>query len=357
MHIVSSVFPAARIRKPRSSGAPGPGAALPPGLPLVACLLGIALLQCASARADVLPDHDTGPLTGFLGVPDSTEGATLPSRGVSLWDFSFSAASHSIADARLGEELIMDGATTRLEITWRYAVGDGFELGIELPYVWHESGGLDGLVDAWHDIFGLGGGSRALRESDRLEIAYGDASGMRIDLRQNVRGIADARLFAGIGLRRRGDHRLALRFGVELPTGESTDLLGSGGTDISIGLAGDVDGLLGRPGLDGYYRVNAVFVGDSDILGDRRNRVLGHGAVGVGRAFGDRIELWLQAAVRSAAFDSGIEVLGDVSATVTFGGDIRLGRKLRLGLGLSEDLKVRSAPDVVFRVALRYARD
>jgi hypothetical protein len=44
-------------------------------------------------------------------------------------------------------------------------------------------------------------------------------------------------------------------------------------------------------------------------------------------------------------------------ATITFGGNIRLSPQSTLSIGVSEDVKVRSAPDVAFQLALHYQPD
>ena len=67
-----------------------------------------------------------------------------------------------------------------------------------------------------------------------------------------------------------------------------------------------------------------------------------------------RIQLNAQSTLRTAVYDSDIEKLGEMSWTLTFGGNIRLTRQFVLSLGVSEDIKVNSAPDVSFNVGLRY---
>ena len=63
----------------------------------------------------------------------------------------------------------------------------------------------------------------------------------------------------------------------------------------------------------------------------------------------------LQAALRGPLFDADVEPLGDPSGTVTFGGNIRLSQRWSLALAVTEDVKVRSAPDVSFQINVSYA--
>jgi hypothetical protein len=320
---------------------------------LVLAMLWLALLV-TGANAEVLNDHDNGPLTGYFGVPDSTEGAILAPRGESRWDISVMTSSHSISDGRLGESIVLDGETTQLNMVWRRGVAERLEIGVEVPWLWHESGGLDSLVQTWHDVFGFPDGFRSTRQNDTLEFVYEDPDGTQIDFRQNANGLGDVRLLAGWRLSAGNDYAIALRAGIKLPTGDSEDLLGSGGADVSLGIAGDHDRVFGVEGLSAFYRAHAILLGEPDLLADRHRDFASLASFGFGYWLGDQVELRVQGAIRTAMYDSTIEVLGEPSGTVTFGGNFRLGKDYVLTLSVSEDVKVLSAPDVSFRLALRY---
>ncbi len=327
---------------------------------LMRLCLGLACLLAGPLFAgDVLEDRDSGPLTGFFGIPDSREGALLLDDGRSSWAVSLSTASHSIRDARvdLNETIILDGETTRLELKWRKGIGDRAEIGLVLPFTWHESGGFDSLVQNWHDALGFPGGFRSSRPNDVIEFLYFDPDGERLNFTRNVHGIGDPRLLGAWQLAKSSTHALALRGSIKLPVGDASELLGSGGTDLSFGLAGDYLTFHGNDRLNAFYRLNAVLLGEPEWLADKYESFVGHVSLGFGYRLTDRIELRVQGAVRSATYESGIEVLGEPSGTITFGGNIRLAADYTLGIAVSEDVKVRSAPDVTFRLALTYRPD
>jgi hypothetical protein len=149
-------------------------------------------------------------------------------------------------------------------------------------------------------------------------------------------------------------HHLALRFGVKFPTGEASKLLGSGGTDVSLGLAGDLNGLFDVDRLSGFYRLHAVRLGQPHYLGERYNEWIGFVSLGAGYQLTPRIQVLLQGALRTAPYDSVVRSLGDNSTTVTFGSNIRINKDFTLSIGVSEDADVTSAPDVAFQIELRY---
>lgn len=312
------------------------------------------LLLTPAAFADVLRDHDNGPLTGIFGIPDSTEGADLLRAGEHAWDLSVTHASHSMDESRATESLYFDGETSRVELRLRVGIGTRMEVGVELPYIQHQAGHLDSFIDSWHNLLGLPKGHRPDREQDVLDFRYADTTGLAIDVNSSSKGIGDARLFAGWRLFSTERHQLALRFGAKFPTGDSSKLHGSGGTDLSLGLAGDVMSLFGISNLTGFYRMHAIHIGKPDLLTERYEEWASFFSTGVGLQVSDRIELRLQGASRSALYQSDIRSLGGSATTVTFGGNIRISDKFELSLGVSEDADAETAPDVAFQIALRY---
>jgi hypothetical protein len=63
--------------------------------------------------------------------------------------------------------------------------------------------------------------------------------------------------------------------------------------------------------------------------------------------------LKLQLDGHTALYESDLPELGDFATVLTFGADFALGARTALEFGLSEDLIADTAPDFVFRFALR----
>lgn len=310
----------------------------------------VSLMLAAASRAEPLPEDDNGPLTGSFGLPGIEEGGSVLATGRLRTGLSVIAASHAIDEDVGDEALIYDGETIRTLFDVRYGVRPGLEVGVELPYVSHQPGRLDSLIDTWHDIFGLPDGAREGRPTDLLDFSYSDASGNRLQFVERSRGIGDVRIYAGLELASSERHRRALRLGVKLPTGDAERLLGSGGTDFSIGLAGDII----DTEFHGFYRVSVSYLGEPDLLADIHRDFVGQASAGFAYSLHPRFALNAQSTFRTAVYDSSIETLGEAALTLTFGGTIGLGDKWTLALGVAEDIKVNSAPDVTFNVGLRY---
>ncbi len=314
----------------------------------------VLLLLPLSVSAQTLPEDDNAPLTGGFGLPGIEEGGDILDRWEFRGGFSFLTASHAIVEDSGNESLILDGESMRVSIDATVGIGNGIEIGAEIPWVAHQSGGLDSLIDTWHDIFGLPDGSRNERPQDVLEFAYTDNGVDRLDFTQSASGLGDIRLFAGFDIDSSDTHRRAFRVSVKLPTGDADKLLGSGGYDMSIGLAGDVSGLGGRDRWDAFYRASLTHIGEPDLLATRYEDYIGQVSGGVQFRLNERVTFNAQTTLRSAVYESEIEKLGEVSWTLTFGGTIRLTPVTVLTLGVGEDIKVNSAPDVSFNIGLRY---
>jgi len=313
-----------------------------------------AWLLAGVAVGDVLPEHSGGPFNELFGFPHSADGSGRLEAGDYDIDLLVVSASHNIDEQRGTEYLVLDGESTRLDLAYRYGVGNRLQLGITLPYVWHHSGNLDAVIDGWHDFFGLPGGPREERPHDVLDLRYADAGDTLVALNRNVRGPGDVRLHAGWQLAAGDASRTMLRIGVKLPTGDSTRLTGSGNTDLSIGIGGDAWRLAGTERFSGFYRADLVRLGTPEVLRARRRDFVGQLSAGMGFRASPTVQLRMQMRLRSAVYDSRIRNLGGVSASFGAGAIVKLAEHYRLTLGFGEDIWPDSAPDVSFHLALAY---
>jgi len=322
-------------------------------LALVSAFCGLLTLAARFAFAEPLSDHDTSPFTGIFGLPDATEGAVLP-QGRSQWDVLLQTASHSVADAGGDELLIVDGETSRLEVRFRRAVGERWEIGAELPYLTHQAGGLDSVIDGWHEFFGLPDGARDSRPTDELEFRYRVDGASTVDEQRSTNGFGDLRLIGGYRLADTERWRSALRFGLKLPTGDAGKLHGSGSVDVSVGLAGNHDQLGSSGRWSAFWRLHAVWLGEPKYLSRIYEEFVLTGAGGVSWQASPSFGLTVQASGRSALYDSQVDAIGEPAFALIVGAHVRFAERWRLEIAVGEDIKVESTPDVTFQLAVRY---
>lgn len=274
--------------------------------------------------------------------------------GTNAWRLFASTSSQSVQETRGAESLLLDGETRRVRMDYRRGVSERFEFGAEIAWVWHESGSLDSLIGGWHDFFGLPQGNRDDVPDDRLLFHYTAADIDPLQLARNVNGVGDIRLHTAWLLQRNPRSSVALRAGIKLPTGDSTVLLGSGGTDLTLGIVGDVSRLWNIESLQGHYRLHAIRLGRSDVLTHRTRRMVGQLSGGLGYRVSRKLEIMAQSTLRSAVFDAEVAPLGDWSLSLTFGAAFETDQGLRVSLGVSEDIRVESTPDVTFLLGLAW---
>ena len=142
--------------------------------------------------------------------------------------------------------------------------------------------------------------------------------------------------------------------GVELPTGDSGRLLGSGSWDFSLGLAGADFATLAQWNLELHGGVGMLAMTDGDVLAEFQEPFAGYGDLAVGW----RLARWLvprvQVDVHSPFFaDTGQAPLDDWAVDLVCGATVLLPGRIALDLAVAEDVAVDTAPDVVFHVGLK----
>ena len=155
----------------------------------------------------------------------------------------------------------MDGEYLRAAASLRVGVGAGFELGIELP-VAHTTGGfLDSFVIAYHDALGLPDQDRNGTPANEFEITARTGGQTAWSVERQDLALLDVPIAAtwqatdptqGLGV--------ALRAGVELPTGDDDRGYGNGELDAAVGILLEQKAL----GLGWYGHLQHTFAGTPD---------------------------------------------------------------------------------------------
>jgi hypothetical protein len=164
-----------------------------------------------------------------------------------------------------------------------------------------------------------------------------------LDEWERYEGFGDASLELGLQIRRDADSALSAWLSVELPTGEDSRL-SNDGADISLVAAGERR-WGDRWSLFGQGALTHLASGSLPVAQQRS--VVWSALAGVGVRALPSLELKLQVDAHTAVFDSDLDYLGE-AVILTVGGALHFGGGWRLNLGVSEDLAVESAPDVVF---------
>jgi hypothetical protein len=320
------------------------------------------LLYPVPALADLLEVHplfirNQAPFVQIFGLPPA-EGGRLSMKGITDARLVFDAANIFTGAENGQEEVRVDGETYRLSLAVRHGLSERLEIGVDVPYVWHSGGRLDGFINGFHRTFNLPEGGRNLWYDDQIlylsvcdgEIAY------RLDEAQD--GFGDVILTAGVRLLKPGqpgrDRSLALRPALKLPTGDERKLTGSGSTDFSLRLAGTDPATLARWRITSYGSLGALAMTEGEVLPRHQRNLVGFGTLGFGWSPLRWLAINLQFDGHTSFYEgTGLHHLDDPSLLITLGTSLALPGKVLADLAVSEDLIVETAPDVMFHVTLR----
>ncbi|MBU1693561.1 MAG: DUF3187 family protein [Verrucomicrobia bacterium] len=313
-------------------------------------VLGIVLALLAPSWAGPFYLPNEHPVTRLFGIPPAESGFVAERTFLLA---SLDIANNSTDDLAGGEVLMLDGETTVARLALRQGVAEKWELGVDIPYVRHAGGGLDGFIESYHDTFGFPQGNRKEIPADRLRYAYVRDLKTLLYVADAVDGPGDIRVSLGRQLYTAADRSraVAARAAVEWPTGERADLLGSGSTDLSLSIAGTDTAWLHPLRLD--VSLGVLVMTGGGLLEEWRETAAGFGSVTLGWPAGKRLVFKLQLDAHSPLFH-GLEAgtLDDWACQAALGGTLRLPGTWALDIAVAEDAAVTTAPDVVFHLAL-----
>lgn len=334
--------------------------AMPPVQTFLSLLLALLLLIPAPAAfgLEIQPFRtaNRSPLVQIYGLPAETSSSLLPSGQLQL-GLSQDIASIYSVNSSATEQIMLDGELYRWTLAARYGLTETFELGVELPFVLQGGGFLDSFIIDWHSFFGLPQGGRDTAPKNRLRYRYVKNGIQKLDMTHASGGIGDVSLLAAYRLYEQQtatDHdTIALRSQLKLPSGNSSNLLGSGSVDFSLLLSGAMNRRTEWGTLGVYGAVGGLAGSDGDVLSDQRHNLVAFGNAGIGYAPTNWINFKVQADLSTPFYkDSSLAELGKGTALVTFGGTLKLPGNYLLDIGVAEDIAVATAPDVVFHLGL-----
>jgi len=315
--------------------------------------------RAASPAATPFYTFNQSPLVQIFGLP-AAESATIQKPG-QFWGLLSSdlASNYTFADDGR-EKILLDGESYRTTFVVRYGIAERFEVGADLPLVGYGGGFLDGLIEGWHDVFGLPQGGRKQAPRDRLVFDYQRDGRDRLHLTDGNFGLGDLRLNGAWQLYQDGQagsgRALALRASLKLPTGSSERLRGSGSTDFALWLTGCDDYLVaeGRMHLALFGAAGLLALTDGEVLTDRQNHLVGFGSFGAGWSPRDWIAFKAQLSTHSPFFRSDLRELGWTTLQFLFGGTLSFTPRTALDIGFSEDVRVSTSPDLGLHLGLSH---
>lgn len=322
-------------------------------------LFGLVLVM-ASLALPVWGVELTPFLVRNLSPPALIHGlaAAEPARQNVSGQFSARLSQDIVSNATMSdsasESVLLDGESYVTTLGLRYALAERLQIGIDLPWVAHNKGSLDGFIENWHDFFGLPNGDRSRMPDDELSYAYDNVKGDHLLLDNETSGVGDVRLLVAYQLRASDDFAASLITSIKAPTGDADDLTGSGGWDVSIALSAQRDFKLTHGSAALWGGLSGSWLGDGDVLESQQEDWAASAWAGAGWSPLDWLGFKLQLDGHSALYDSILDELGNPPVILTLGGTLGFGDKTTLDIGVGEDLAVNASPDVTFHLSLSH---
>jgi hypothetical protein len=286
------------------------------------------------------------PFVQIYGLPKSEAGFITP-KGKLDATFLYYVSNNAFSDtASNGETMTWDGETSQVTMKLRYGLFERLEVGIDMPYVQQGGGYWDSVIRNFHSLVGFPNDRQ--EEFDKNQIDYSVNGKTYLD--NDHSGLGDIRFTAALPLlieSERSRRALAIRSVLKLPTGDSAYLLGSGGTDISMGLAYTDKELLAIINTVLTANLGAVYMSDSDVLSEMQRNVAGYGGISADWLALKWLEVKLQLDMHSAMYDTELIQLGS-SIQLLAGGTIHVPGDVLIDFGISEQLVTDATPDVGF---------
>jgi len=320
-------------------------------LVIVVFTLGGSLSAAASEQAEPFYSRNQNPFVQIYGLPATEGGDLLPPQSLDT-RLAMDFANNFTTSATASESIHLDGETWRTTLALRYGLRNDLEIGLDLPYVDHSGGIFDGLIEGWHDLWGLPQGNRNQTQRGQLAYRYAENEGTKANVNAAGSGPGDLLLSLGVPLQQ-GTRALALRTTVKLPTGSPSELHGSGSTDFSLRICGEDHQTLSPWDLTYFGNAGVLLMTKGDILPDRQRHVVWFGSAGFTWQPLTWLALKAQFDGHTPFYTSDLHELGSTSAQLVFGGTLALPEDLFVDIGMAEDVIVDTAPDAVFHFMLR----
>ena len=314
-------------------------------------LIPASLAVAQGALADEpLYVKNLSPVAGLLGLPSQRSADIAPAGRFDLALLG-SIASHYVQEASAEEFLNLDGETARLALQARYALGNNWDLQLEVPWLEHSGGSLDSLIDNWHDFWGMSDGGRSDAGQDLLDYTYSGTD--NFSLLDDSSGLGDSSLSISYRFFADQHSSAAMVAGYKFATGDEEEFLGSGAEDayLAVRFSGDHGGELP---LRWHGQLGYLYAGKSELIENVQERHLWFAGLGVDWRLSPRWSLLGQLDAHAAPADSDIKGIGEAASMLSAGARWRFADRWALDLSLVEDIQVETAPDVTFQAGVSW---
>lgn len=323
--------------------------------PLVFIVAFFGSPMAAAASLSPFYTRNYAPLVQFFGVPVLPDVDALQDRA-NQWSVHAAYSSHFAAAIDERDLVIIDGESYHYTMQYQRRIDALSSVQLSIPYLVYRGGIMDGFIEAWHDTFSLPQSGRQSLAKNRLQFYYEQDGHVVFNASPDASGLGDISLSWQRSLEAAStlavNHQVFI-VNVKLPSGSQQNWLGSGGTDLALGLAQRRrQEWMGKP-VAWFLSSGFLLPGKAYYLSDRQRSMVLYGGLGWALQWQPALVFKAQLDMHSAFYnDTDMAALGQAAAQLTLGGDVLLRGGGRIELGVSEDLVIDASPDVTFNVGV-----
>ena len=311
--------------------------------------LNLVTLAC-HASSGPLRVRNIFPVAQLYGLPRAL-GAEMFDEGTEI-TFNIEHSNNFSSEASGNTFAFFDGETSVLSYSLRHGLGDGLEWGIEVPFVVHAGGDLDAFIDEFHEVFGFKDGGRSLAPRGRLDYLVRHDGFVYADFQDSKKHFGDVRTWIGYRVFESQQRSLGLRAMVKLATGNVDSLSGSEGTDIAFWVEYVDREIFGASGVTVSVMAGVVALGEGELAPSAQKDFAGIGHLGLQYELKPWLELHAQLDTHSELLDTGVVQVAQAGVQGSLGARFRVTPNFWVDVGVMEDLRSQSSPDIVFQLAL-----
>lgn len=243
----------------------------------------------------------------------------------------------------------LDMEISTLDLRYRKALPNLFEIGIDIPVISFNSGFMDAPLNSFHKTFGLPDYERSSRHKNEFLYEIKKGGNLLIKGKNGGTQIGDIRFIAKKVLIA-DDPAISARAEIEIPTGEASSGFGSGGLDGGVSVL--IDKKIGET-LMSYINLGIIFPGDLNAHNKLGLRQIIHGGAGIEAALWQNFGLLGQVYLQTSPFTkTGIGEVDRISVLLSIGGRYSYDRN-SLEFSFSEDPNTAGAPDITFNLCYK----
>jgi hypothetical protein len=270
----------------------------------------------------------------------------------------FELSNYISSSSKNGDQFFIDGENWTLRNTLIYQISSNFNISASLPWIKHTGGKSDSFIYKFHDIFQLPqNGRRSNNEDNLLWILRKDGQTL-LELDNEVSAWGDLSITALLTPQNTPSVRWS--FMTKLPTGSYNKQTGSEKVDFGVSFAQiNPDWFRERSSLAAlnlalWYGSGLTYLGEVEALKklDQKPFVF---TFRTGFAYSP-FQPWhlkIQLDAQSPLFNTVIRELGWYTLQISFASMHHISPKTKFEFVIIEDIRPRSAPDVIFQTSLQ----